>query len=145
MDELLAELKNARLRRDNAACAMKDIISRAEESAEYTEHRAAKNSAAEKIIELEAQIWETALAHYAETGEKQINDFVSIAVSKKFEITDPAAVMAWCVQNYAAAVVTAVDEKLVKDLALFNVKKNHAQIDGVVVTDVPQVRIGNNL
>ncbi len=145
MDELLSELKNARLQRDNASAAMKDIISAAEESAEYTAHRIAKNSAAEKIVELEAKIWEMALDYYAETREKQINDFVSIAVSKKFEITDPAAVMAWCVQNYAAAVVTTVDEKLIKDLALFNVKKNHAQIDGVTVTDVPQVRIGNNL
>lgn len=90
---------------------------------------------------VESDIRILAIEEYAETGDKNVHEFVSIAEMSKLVIEDKKATFDWCREMLPIALT--VDEKIVKQ----NIKKmDESMIPSYIkITSSPQARISTKL
>lgn len=143
MDKLLEQLKQARLKTEDAARYVEDCEHDMKQTIEYNAWQNAKLFFREeqaKIEEIDALIRQTALSIYEMSQNKHPHDKVSIAVNLEVLYEEEAA-KAWCINN--ALGMLKVDSKQFEKHAKAVLKT--VPLPFVKVEEKPSVRIAREL
>lgn len=142
MNELIEQLKQARIDEANFKTVSKNMLDAAMETLKadpnYAEAVQLHDEAKQRVANLEEEIRKQAIIQYAESQNKHPHEKVEIKISKSFKFVDPRKVLAWVKTNLADALT--YDEKKVKSYAT-----KIGTVDGTEIVEEPKAYIASQL
>lgn len=110
IDDLIKELAQARIDEKESKEA-RDLRLKELQEDEVYKFQAGKYEAAKKLVpELETRIKNMARGTYIHSGNRKIHTGILEKEFKVFKVTDPAALLAWCILNFPLALSFAQDQ-----------------------------------
>jgi len=140
LDQVLSDLKQARIDAEFYAAEKKAILDAAMETGNYKLADESHGKAKAQIENLEDIIRKAALEEFKATGNKAVHPSVTVKIFKVFNVIDKDRLREWCVKNLPVVLQPDVKkvEAYVKDVG-------GNSVDGAELTEEARAQIATKL